>query len=37
MPRKGAKTKFDEEVVNLSKLLRNEHGDGGVLVSQHEF
>ncbi|KAE9009301.1 hypothetical protein PR002_g15651 [Phytophthora rubi] len=37
MPRKGAKTKFDEEVVNLSKLLRNEHGEGGVLVSQHEF
>ncbi|KAE9042114.1 hypothetical protein PR002_g4088 [Phytophthora rubi] len=25
------------EVENLSKLLRNEHGEDGVLVSQHEF
>ncbi|KAE9003295.1 hypothetical protein PR001_g18012 [Phytophthora rubi] len=36
MPRK-AKSKFYEEVENLSKLLRNEHGEDGVLVSQHEF
>ncbi|KAE8998922.1 hypothetical protein PR003_g6927 [Phytophthora rubi] len=36
MPRK-AKSKFDEQVEDLSKLLRNEHGEDGVLVSQHEF
>ncbi|KAE9111655.1 hypothetical protein PF007_g11397 [Phytophthora fragariae] len=36
MPRK-AKSKFYEEVENLSKLLRNKHGEDGVLVSQHEF
>lgn len=31
------KTKFNEEVEHLIKLLRNEHGENGVLVSQHEF
>ncbi|KAE9032780.1 hypothetical protein PR002_g9019 [Phytophthora rubi] len=36
MPKKG-KTKFDEEVAQLANLLRNEHGEDGILVSQCEF
>ncbi|KAE9020373.1 hypothetical protein PR003_g12993 [Phytophthora rubi] len=37
MSRKSVKSKFDEEVENPTKTLRNEHGEDGVLVSQHEF
>ncbi|KAE9222804.1 hypothetical protein PF005_g6551 [Phytophthora fragariae] len=36
MPKKG-KTKVDEEVAQLANLLRNEHGEDGILVSQCEF